>query len=189
MAGGLPRWLGGRKEEPLPAPDPDEEVPQLPEGLDEDIRSVERAALEIYSHHGLPTQAGGYAQRGFEAAWEKLPDDLTPQEKWSLMDEAPEGAGWRFVERSAIGRTHPETEVRRASVLLAACEGLRARLSGRIPTTAQDVVDALQLGAASAWLAGAGSGNHPMASPDAEVKGDERTPLVFFAVSDAHDAD
>ncbi len=185
MAGGLPRWLGGRKEETLPAPDPEEELPQLPEGLEDDIRSVELAALEIYSRHGLPTQAGGYAQRGLDAPWEKLADDLTPQEKWTLMEEAPEGANWRFVERSGIGRTHPEVIVRRASALLAACEGLRARLTGRLPTTAQDVVDALQLGAASAWLAGAPVSDHPLASTESLPQEEPRQPLIFLPVTEA----
>lgn len=183
MAGGLPRWLTGRKPEPRPAPDHDDEALQLPDGLGDDIAAVETAALKIYRRHGLPIGPGGYVQRGPEADWEKLPDDLSPLDKMLLLEDAPKDGHWRFVERSGIGRLSPHTEVRRASVLLTACEGLRARLSGRIPTTAQDVADALQLGAASAWLAGARAGEPVMETVTAH------TPLVFVPASDDDSSD
>lgn len=181
MFGGLSRWLPGRKEiEASPAPDMDDNVFQLPEGLAEEIAAVELAALAVYARHDLPVTAGGYRQCGPEAVWEKLPDDLTPLDKMMLLEDAPEGGQWRFADRSGIGRTSHIAEVRRASVLLAACEGLRARLSGCLPTTAQDVADALHLGAASGWLAGAATDE---ALPDTT---EAHSPLVFHA-PESHD--
>lgn len=148
------RWLARRRDNEAPDLATWHEAPTLPDGLADRIERVEQAALSLYARHGLPTQAGGYLRRGPDAPWEKLSDTLTPEEKWQLLEQAPPGAGWRFADRSALGRNHPEPRVHRAAILLAACGGLRARLDGHIPTTAQDLADAVQLGAASAWLTG-----------------------------------
>ncbi len=180
MPRGLFTWLRGRQEaDALPAPDRGDELFQLPEGLADDIATIEAAALDIYARHGLPVAAGGYVQRGPDAAWEKLPDTLSAPQKMALLDEAPENGQWRFVERSGIGRLSTITEVRRASALLAACEGLRARLTGRMPTTAQDVADALHLGSASAWLLGSGH-----ALPEAGTE-QPLAPLTFHSPDDS----
>lgn len=173
MAGGLPHWLGGRREVP-PVPVDDSPSIALPDGLSEQIQTVESAALEIYRRAGLPTAAGSYVQRGPQASWERLADNLTPTEKWDLLNSAPEGAGWRFVDRASLGRTSEDPDVRRASALLVTCAGLKARLSGELPTSAQDVADALQLGAAASWLA-----QIITASPL-----DDHQPLTFMPIAD-----
>lgn len=173
MGGGLLHWLGGRREEPLVPVDDGEEI-ALPEGLSDQILTVESAALEIYRRAGLPTRAGSYVQRGPDAPWEPLGDNLGPAEKWDLLNSAPEGAGWRFVDRASLGRTSDDPVVRRASTLLVTCAGLKARLSGELPTSAQDVADALQLGAAAAWLA----------QIVASLSLEDHQPLTFVPIAD-----
>lgn len=184
MAGGLRRWLGGSRGRNTSAPFvDDEDTAVLPDGVAEQIATVEAAALSIYEQYGLPTAAGCYIQRGPDAPWELLPASLTTREKWDLLEEAPPQGKWRFVERSAIGRLSEVTELQRASLLLAACAGLAARLEGKVPTTAQDVADALQLGAATSWLTQA-SGSSPLINDDTEAY----TPLSFIPVLPSPDA-
>lgn len=176
MAGGLLQWLGGSRGRNTSAPIADElEDAVLPDGLVDQIQTVEDAALDIYARHGLPLAQGNYVQRGEDAAWEPLADNLTPTEKWDLLEEAPPHAHWRFTDRAGLGRHSAHPEVQRASILLAACSGLRARIDGKHPTTAQDVADALQLGAAAAWLQAAA----PTSSANA-VEQDSYAPLTFM---------
>lgn len=164
----------GKTPEVLPAIEeaPEEDL-QWPEDLPQQILTVEEAALEIYRRHGLPTQRGGYRRETPDDEWQKLPDGLTPEEKWKLLDEAPAGSKWRFVTRAGLGRHSGIEEVRRASTLLQACDNLRGRLEGNEAVTPQDLADALNLGTASALLIQARQGGNSL-EPSPDYK-----PLIF----------
>ena len=171
----LRAWGAGRSEKPSRSILQNEDLPVLPDSLRSQISTVEAAALAVYARHGLPTDAGGYVRRGAAGTpWEKLPDGLSIEDKWALMEAAPPGSGWRYADRSCLGRQSDIAELRQASLLLSACAGLTARLEGRMPTTPQDVADALQLGATSAMLASAiGQGDTGL---DSET---QHSPLTF----------
>jgi len=179
MLGEFRRLIGRRRAKASPAPLPDEiEAVALPEGLGEQIEAAQNLALEIYRQHGLPTEDGSYVRRGPHAQWEKLPDNLTPTEKWELLNEAPIKAGWRFVVRAGIGRHSEFEDVQRAAYLLTACDGLADKLKGHSPTTPQDVVEAMQLASATAWLNRA-SAISAASSPEIEA----HKPLTFLPVA------
>ena len=167
----------GFPSEAAPALEPEEKL-EWPEGLPQQILTVEEAALDIYQRYGLPVEAGNYLRKGPQANWKRLPDDLTPEDKWRMLDEAPQGAGWKFVTRASIGRHSEVEEVRKASTLLMACESLRSRLEGKSPVSHTDIADALNLGTASGLLILARQQAEALApSPDYQ-------PLVFMAVGD-----
>lgn len=150
---------------------------QLPEGLPEQLHTVEQAALDIYRRHNLPTQPASYVRRGPDAPWEILPQSLTPQQKWSLIASAPKGAGWRYGDRSVLGRHSPHEEVRNAATLIATCDNLRRRLKGEGPVTAQDIADAMLLGTAAGVLLSAQNRSTAEVQPS-------RAPLSFHAVEE-----
>lgn len=109
---------------------------------------VDAAALAVYAFHQLPSRPGHYRQAPGLGTWEHLGNDLTPAQKWALMDVGPTEQGWRYSSLEQLGARSPVADVRYASSLLAACQGLRQRLDEGAPLTAQDVADAIQLGAA-----------------------------------------
>ncbi|WP_292052309.1 MULTISPECIES: hypothetical protein [unclassified Brevundimonas] len=160
---------------PADQEDPFEDELQLPDGLPDQIHTVEQAALAIYRRHNLPTDPVSYLKRGPDAPWEVLPAGLTPADKWNMVNAAPAGAGWRFGDRSILGRQSPHEEVRNASTLLATCDQLRRKLSGESPVTAQDIADAMLLGTAAGVLM-SGASQVATAEPHA--------PLSFYAVED-----
>ncbi|MEN5147148.1 hypothetical protein [Brevundimonas diminuta] len=155
----LPGRFGRRRDVPA-LPDQaraDQARPEPPDGVDDllaEIGVMETAARQIYARHGLPDQPGHYRRAGEDAPWEKIADRLTPSEKWTIMEAAPEQAGWRFSSLEGIGSRSDVAEVRRAAALLEACRGLRQRLIGDAPITPQDLVDAIRLGAAWRRLSG-----------------------------------
>lgn len=160
------------------AVEPETEVLSWPDGLPQQIITVEQACLDVYRQHGLPTAAGNYRHKGGPGEdWETLPEGLTPEEKWKLYLEAPEGAGWRFADRAALGKHSDIPEVRRASTLLQACDRVRQRIEGKEPVTPQDLADAVDLGTASGLLLQAMSAAGLEPAPDYQ-------PLVFVPVED-----
>lgn len=123
----------------------------LSDGVDSllaEITAIEAAACDVYGRHGLPAQPGQYRRQGETGAWEKLADQLTPAEKWSMIQAAPPEEGWRFASLDGIGARSTIPEIRHASAVLAACRGLRQRLTDAEPITPQDLADAIRLGAA-----------------------------------------
>lgn len=130
----------------------EEKTLDWPEDLPMQIQTVEEASLEIYRRHGLPTANGSYYAKGPDAPWAPLPADLTPEDKWTLLQRAPEGQGWRFGERASLGRRSPIEEVRRASTLLQTCDSLRRKLDGKEAVTQSDIADAILLGTASGLI-------------------------------------
>ena len=117
-----------------------------------EIDVIETTALEIYVRHGLPGAIGHYRRDDRQAPWEKLEDALTPEQRWAMVQAAPEGEGRRFASCADLGADSPVAEVRRAAAVLAACRGLRQRLAETTGFTAQDLADAIRLGAAARRL-------------------------------------
>lgn len=113
------------------------------------LRAIETAAAEVYGRHGLPQSPGHYRRPADSDAWEPLGDALSPAEKWALINDAPEGARWRYAAHEALGTHSDFPAVRQASALLAACHGLRQRLAQRAAITPQDLADSIRLG--EAW--------------------------------------
>lgn len=146
-----------------------------PDDLPRQIGSVQEASLDIYRQHGLPTEAGSYCAKGLDAPWERLPDGLTPTQKWNLLQAAPEGAGWRFGTRASLGRHSPVEEVRHASSLLQTCDELRQKLESDEAVTSGDIANALLLGTASGLL---------MQARNSKSGGETYRPLVFTSVAD-----
>ena len=118
------------------------------ESLLAEVAAIEAAACEVYGRHGLPAQPGQYRRRGDDGVWERLSDRLSPAEKWALIQTAPPEEGWRFASLDGLGARSSVPEVRRAAAVLAACAGLRQRLTEAEPISPQDLADAIRLGAA-----------------------------------------
>ena len=122
--------------------------------LDAEIDAIEAAALGTYVLHGLPGAMGHYQRADSHSPWERLYDALTPEQRWALVAASPAGQGRRFASSVDLGVESPVPEVRRAAAVLAACRGLRQRLAESAGFTAQDLADAIQLGAAARRLDG-----------------------------------
>jgi len=124
---------------------------QSPEAGD-DLRGlltqVEATALGVYALHGLPSIAGHYRKSPGSEQWDHLGHALSPSEKWALLDQHPAEPGWLYASLEQIGARSPIADVRFASGLLSACQGLRLRLDEGVTLNAQDVADAIRLGAA-----------------------------------------
>lgn len=146
-----------------------------PDDLPRQIVRVQDASLDIYRQHGLPTDAGSYCAKGQDAPWEKLPDGLTPAEKWNLLQAAPEGAGWRFSTRASLGRHSLNEDVRQASSLLQTCDALRQKLESDEAITASDIADALLLGTASGLL---------LKARNTKAGNETYAPLMFTSIVD-----
>ncbi|MGX1692677.1 hypothetical protein [Brevundimonas naejangsanensis] len=123
-----------------------------PLALGAEIDAIEAAALEIYVRHDLPGEIGHYQRADRQTPWEKLEETLTPEQRWAMVQAAPESEGRRFASSADLGVDSPVPEVRRAAAVLAACRGLRQRLAEAAGFTAQDLADAIQLGAAARRL-------------------------------------
>jgi len=139
----------------------------------EQIAEVEAIAVAIYARHGLPDRLGHYRRRRGEDDWALIGEHLTPTEKWDMISGPSDEGEWRFATLAGLGARSDNAEVRRAAAILAACQGLRARLNERAPISAQDLADAMRLGAAC---------GRTTASGDASIKGP--TPLCFLPPSD-----
>ncbi|MGO4410464.1 MULTISPECIES: hypothetical protein [unclassified Brevundimonas] len=129
------------------------EVPTSTDDLLSLLQVIETAAGEVYGRHGLPQQRGHYRRPTDGDVWEPLGDALSPAEKWALVDSSPEGGRWRYAAYEALGAGSDVPAVRRASALLAACQGLRQRLADRATISAQDLADSIRLGEAWSRLA------------------------------------
>lgn len=122
------------------------EPPAVSHDLDVLLRAIEQTALRLYDRHGLPTTSGHYRSPASEEAWTPLGAQLSADERWTMIQESPEGQ-WRYASLETIGARSEHPDVRQASAILSACAGLRQRLDGR-PPTPQDLADSIRLGAA-----------------------------------------
>lgn len=104
--------------------------------------------MRVYGRHGLPQQPGHYRRPAEGGAWEPLGGQLSPAEKWSLINSL-DGTRWRYAAHEALGATSDVAVVRQASAILAACQGLRQRLVEQTLISHQDLADAIRLG--DAW--------------------------------------
>lgn len=145
----------------------------LPDELPRQIHTVRNASLEIYRQHGLPTERGNYRRRGPSSTWERLSDDLSPSEKWDLVQAAPKAAGWRFSDRSGLGRHSPVEDVRQAASLLQKCDNLHRKLETNEEITSSDIADAMLIGTASGFL---------LQARASKATGTAHSPLMFTLV-------
>lgn len=118
------------------------------------LQRIETAAGHVYGRNGLPQLPGHYRRPTGGGAWERLGEGLSPAEKWALIAQSPEGEPWRYAAFEALGARSDIPEVRQASALLAACQGLRQRLADRTTISAQDLADSIRLGEAWRHLVG-----------------------------------
>ncbi|MFK0298059.1 hypothetical protein ACIQTU_02455 [Brevundimonas sp. NPDC090276] len=131
----------GDAASPLLTPEESDDLRAL---LDE----VDAAALAVYALHDLPSAPGHYRQAPDSGAWEHLGGALSPAEKWDLLNQHPINHGWRYASLERLGARSTIPDVRYASGLLAACQGLRLRLDTHMALSSQDLADAIRLGAA-----------------------------------------
>lgn len=124
------------------------------------LETIETAATGVYGRHGLPRIPGHYRRPADGGAWRLLGQAMTPAEKWTLIDAA-DGERWRYANYEALGADSDIPAVRQASALLAACQGLRQRLSDHVVISPQDLADSIRLG--EAWRRLAESGRDQLA--------------------------
>lgn len=117
------------------------------------LRAIEAAARRVYGRHGLPQRPGHYRRPTDGGVWEPLGDALTPAEKWALIEAASDQGNWRYCSHEALGAHSDIPAVRQASAILAACQGLRQRLSDHAVISPQDLADSIRLGEAWGRLA------------------------------------
>jgi hypothetical protein len=142
--------LGRRRSESLSARADDQPERRIAgDDLLSLLQAIEKAAAEVYERHGLPRRPGHYRRSQDSDVWEPLGDALSPAEKWALINDTPEGGRWRYAAYEALGAQSDLPAVRQASALLAACQGLRQRLSQTAAITPQDLADSIRLG--EAW--------------------------------------
>lgn len=113
------------------------------------LQMIEETAGQVYGRHGLPQRPGHYRRPADGDAWEPLGDALTPAEKWALIERSPNGDRWRYSTYEGLGAHSDIAIVRQASAILAACQGLRQRLTEHTVISAQDLADSIRLG--EAW--------------------------------------
>ena len=141
---------------------PSSPQPEADDDLRRMLGEVETAALAVYAFHGLPHAPGHYRQAPGAETWEHLAVALSPAEKWALLEQHPASQGWRYASLEQIGARSDIPDVRYASGLLSACQGLRQRLDEGMALSAQDVADAIRLGAAWRRLADASQTRTPL---------------------------
>ena len=148
--------------------------PSLTPDTSDDLRvlldEVDAAARAVYALHGLPSIPGHYRQAPESDAWEPLGAALSPAEKWTLLDQHPLNQGWRYASLEQLGQRSTIPDVRYASALMSACQGLRLRLETGMALSAQDLADAIRLGAAWRRLTEAGQSRSDLifTAPDEE---------------------
>lgn len=150
------RALQGRRLRTETRPvDPWSAAPSAPERVETPVAlllsEIEASASAVYARHGLPEKRGHYARSPRAATWRFLSEDLTAEERWSLVTAQRPGSGWRFGSLEDLG-DQPDSppEVRRAARMLRACRSLRIRLAeGGSPSLGEELEAAIHLG--SEW--------------------------------------
>lgn len=126
------------------------------------LQAIEAAAGRAYGRYGLPQHPGHYRRPADGGAWEPLGEALTPAEKWALVG-ASDGGRWRYCAYEALGAHSDIAAVRQASAILAACQGLRQRLTDHAVISSQDLADSIRLG--EAWRRLAEDASHGESGP------------------------
>ena len=112
------------------------------------MAKVEKLALQVYGHHGLPTEPGHYSRGPSDEGWVFLGERVDAEVRWELILRNPPEAGWRYATLEDIGR-YPgaPADLQAASNLLATCRHLKSRLLGREPgEPGDDIETAIRLG-------------------------------------------
>lgn len=120
-----------------------------PTALQAVLDQVEATALAIYVAHGLPDRSGHYARHPQSGAWAFIAEDLTPPERFALVEANPPEDGWRFGRLQDIGLHSDDASLQAAGVLLEGVAAMRSCRSGSM--TEDDLLRALRLG--EAWRA------------------------------------
>jgi len=93
------------------------------------LSEIEGSACAVFARHGLPDRPGHYAYSPTADSWRFLAEDLTAEERWSLVNAQRAGSGWRFGTLEDLGdQPGNPAEVRHAAEMLRACRLLRVRL-------------------------------------------------------------
>ncbi|CAN5227634.1 hypothetical protein BH10PSE2_BH10PSE2_17040 [soil metagenome] len=114
------------------------------------LSEIETAACAVYAHHGLPDRPGHYARSPRSRTWRFLSDDLTAEERFSVVLAQKDGSKWRFGSLPDLGdQEDSPPDLRRAAQVLRSCQRLRARLAETgLPSLGEDLETAIGLGAA-----------------------------------------
>lgn len=131
------------------------------------LSQVEASACAVYAHHGLPDRRGHYARSPKSETWRFLSDELTAEERWSLVTAQRPGSGWRFGTLEDLGN-QPDNppDVRRAAKMLRNCRKLRARLAeGGSPSLGEELEAAIRLGSEWRQLDAASHAHTPHSEP------------------------
>lgn len=120
--------------------------------LDEALAVLEAGALAVYREHGLPDRPGQYSCSPGATEWTWLAENLSPAQKWALVEEQPPGDGWRYSDLNGIGASSSIPRVDIASQVLTGCAALRGRFGQGERPDADDMAAAIQLGALAALI-------------------------------------
>lgn len=86
---------------------------------------IQADALSMYAERGLPTEPGHYARGPGQPEWRLVAHDLTPSERFAMIDRYPSSEGWRFARLHDLGRHSQDHDLRAASALLEQIDRLR----------------------------------------------------------------
>jgi len=79
---------------------------------------IEADALAVYAAHGLPVEAGDYVRQAGASDWRRIGGTLTPEQRWSWIENHPQKDGWRFARLHDLGRHHDDRDLKAAARLL-----------------------------------------------------------------------
>jgi hypothetical protein len=149
----LARWRGLRRKPAASSVSDDVFAGSRPaaehDALDPLLDEIETVALSVYEAHGLPTDRGHYARSPRTKIWKFIAEDLTPEERFALVQANPPERGWRFGQLGDLGRLSQNPDLKAAAELLDGAA--RLRVLRRRPVTPDDLAEVVRLGAA--WSA------------------------------------
>lgn len=97
---------------------------------------LQKQALAVYEHHGLPTKPGHYIRSPGDGKWRPIPKAETPEARFAAVLRRPPDEGWRYAALADLGRkTYPDRpDVRLASDILEIVHGWRSRFQADADT-------------------------------------------------------
>ncbi len=107
------------------------------------LDDIEATALAIYVAHGLPDLQGHYARNPETGAWTFIAGDLTPRERFAIVEANPPEKGWRFGRLPDLGLQSRDSLLITAGTLLDGVAKLRASAG---LATQDDLLAAIGLG-------------------------------------------
>lgn len=110
------------------------------------LDDIEATALAIYAAQGLPDQQGDYARNPRTGAWTFIADNMTPPERFALVEANPPEDGWRFGRLQDLGLRSDDNALIAAGALL---DGVARMRAAQRPLGEDDLLAAIRLG--EAW--------------------------------------